>query len=88
MDLKQLWKECTVYKVTYQYDRFAEALQKILDCTDDPEEQAKCFHWLGECAELRKDFDAALDYYAKGRSLNATNKFETYYLYNNAGYCS
>jgi tetratricopeptide (TPR) repeat protein len=87
MDLKQKWRRCGIYQLTWQYDRLAETVQEILDSTDDPEEQAKCYHWLGECAETRKEYDAALDYYAKGRALNASDKIETYFLYNNAGYC-
>jgi tetratricopeptide (TPR) repeat protein len=87
MDLKQMWRACGVYQVTWQHDRLAETVQKILNLTDDPEEQAKCYHWLGECAELRKEYDAALKYYAEGQSLNPFDKTESYFLHNNSGYC-
>src|ERR1043166_5974962 len=87
MDIKGLWRQCSVYQVTRQNDRLAETVQTILDSTTDVEEQARCYHWLGECAEQHQDYDSALEYYAKGRGLNATDKAETYYLHNNAGYC-
>jgi tetratricopeptide (TPR) repeat protein len=87
MDIRALWELCAFYQLNRQNDLLGKTVQIILDSTDDPEEQACCYHWLGECAEMRGEYDSALEYYSKGRELNAKDQIAVYFLHNNAGYC-
>lgn len=61
--------------------------KKIAESTDDPERQAFCYLGLGQLAEQAHQYDAALDYYAKGLALSPTTKEVAYLLHNNTGYC-
>lgn len=85
--LETLWQLVRFYQGIQRNDLVTDITQMILKSTDNPEEQARCYHWLGQAAELRREYDAALEYYAKGVTLKPTDKITAYFLRNNTGYC-
>jgi len=85
--VETLWKLARFYFGIQSLDHAAKAIKAILERTDDPEKHACCYHWLGEMAEIRGQYDAALEQYVKGLALNPTEKLTAYFLNNNTGYC-
>jgi tetratricopeptide (TPR) repeat protein len=85
--LETLWKLAWFYFALPNPDYADTVINAIMERTVDPEQQAACYHWLGEMAEIRKQYDAALEHYVKGFALNPKNTFTAYFLNNNTGYC-
>ena len=65
----------------------AATLQTLLTLTADPEAIAQCVFTLGQCAEQRQDYPAAIAHYRQALKLEPVGQNVWYFILNNLGYC-
>lgn len=82
-----LWELAQFYKVNHRQTDATNTLQKLLALTADPEEIAQCVFTLGQCAEQRKDYPAAIGHYKQALELEPVGQDVWYFVLNNLGYC-
>jgi tetratricopeptide (TPR) repeat protein len=82
-----LWQLAAVRGRMGRHPEALAHLQRLLQLTDDVEENASCFLALGQLMEQTADFAAAIKYYHGGLLLKPTKSTTSYWLNNNLGYC-
>lgn len=85
--LETLWELTFFYHCIQRIDVATTCVLLILDSTDEPEEQARCYRNLGVFAEHRREYEVAIQHYEKGVALRPRDKMEAYFLHNNMAYC-
>src|SRR5438445_11118911 len=68
-----LWDLAQFYKRSKQPDKALDYLRQLLALPIDPESRANCMLALGQMAEERNDYRAAVRYYKAALSLEPTN---------------
>jgi tetratricopeptide (TPR) repeat protein len=82
-----LWQLAAVRSRMGKHDEALAHIQRLLQLTDDVEENASCFLALGQMMEQTGDFAAAIKYYRGGVLLKPTQSTTLYWIHNNLGYC-
>jgi len=85
--LETLWQLVWFYNSIRRNDLAVDLIERIMASAGDTEQQARGYLALGEIAEQKQRYEAALDYYSKGITLKPKEKGVAYFLHNNAGYC-
>lgn len=62
-------------------------IEQLAFLAKDPSEKASFYLNLGAQMEKIQDFESAITYYSKARSLEPTNPYLWYFINNNLGYC-
>ena len=81
------WRLVHFYRVAEKIDLAYKLVNHMLEADDSVENQAHCCLVLGQIAEVRQQFDAAIDFYTRGLTFRTPNKVTKYFLYNNTAYC-
>ena len=82
-----LWQLARVYSGMKRHDEALNCVYKLLQLSDDPEENASCFLALGQLMEQKGDFASAVDYYRGAFVLKPANTRTWYFINNNLGFC-
>lgn len=85
--VETFWQLVYVYCVVGDYDLACTLINHMLRVDESVEYKAKCYLVLGQIAEIRNRYDAAIDFYTRGLTFRTTDKRVKYLLYNNMGYC-
>jgi len=81
------WRLVHFYRVAEKNDLACKLINNMLEADDSVENKAYCYLVLGQIAEVRQQFDAAIDFYTRGLTSRTPNKVTKYFLYNNTAYC-
>jgi tetratricopeptide (TPR) repeat protein len=82
-----LWQLAAIQSRMGKHSEALAHIQRLLQLTDDVEENATCFLALGQMMEQTGDFAAAIKYYRGGFLLKPTKPTTSYWINNNLGYC-
>ena len=82
-----LWQLCKVYSYMGRYDDALNCVYKLLQLTDDAEENAYFFLALGQLSEQKGDFQGAIKYYLGAFCLKPAMSPVWYLVNNNLGFC-
>jgi tetratricopeptide (TPR) repeat protein len=84
---KTLWQLARVYSKLKRHDEALNFIYKLLQLSDDKEENASFFLALGQLMEQTGDYQAAIEYYRGAFSLKPSNAAVWYLVNNNLGFC-
>ena len=84
---KTLWQLARVYSKLKRHDEALNFIYKLLQLSDDKEENASFFLALGQLMEQTGDYQAAIEYYRGAFSLKPSNTGVWYLVNNNLGFC-
>jgi tetratricopeptide (TPR) repeat protein len=84
---KTLWQLARLYSMMGRQSEAVSYVQKLLQLSDDIEENASYFLALGQLMEQMGDFASAAEYYRGGLLLKTSNSATRYWLNNNLGFC-
>jgi tetratricopeptide (TPR) repeat protein len=82
-----LWQLVRVYSLMKRPDDALNYLFKMIQLSDDKEENASFFLTLGQMMEQKGDYAAAIDYYRGAFCLKPSNNEVWYLVNNNLGFC-
>jgi tetratricopeptide (TPR) repeat protein len=82
-----IWQLSRLRSMMGKHSQAIAHVQRLLQLTDDIEENASCFLALGQLMEQTGDFAAAIKYYRGGLLLKPTQSTTRYWINNNLGYC-
>jgi tetratricopeptide (TPR) repeat protein len=81
------WQLIHFYRAAEKNDLACKLINQMLEADDLVESKAHCYLVLGQIAEVRNQFDAAIDFYTRGLTFRTPDKAVKYSLYNNTAYC-
>jgi len=84
---KTLWQLARVRSMMGKQSEALGHVQKLLQLSDDIEENASYFLALGQLMEQMGDFASAIEYYRGGSLLKPSGKATWYWINNNLGFC-
>lgn len=82
-----LWQLVRVYSFMKRPDAALNYLYKMMQLSDDKEENASFFLTLGQLMEQKGDYQAAIEYYRGAFCLKPSNNEVWYWVNNNLGFC-
>lgn len=82
-----LWQLARVRSMMGKQPLAMGHVQKLLQLSDDVEENASYFLALGQLMEQMGDFAAAVEYYRGGFLLKPSRSATRYWIHNNLGFC-
>lgn len=85
--VQTLWQLVRFYRLVEKNDLASALIYHMLDLDDSVDTKAFCYLGLGQVAEARNQYDAAIDFYTRGLTFRTQDKFVKYLLHNNTGYC-
>jgi tetratricopeptide (TPR) repeat protein len=81
-----VWELVRFYSTTGRINKASELIEELMESVDDPERAASYWLALGQLAERREDFNAAISIYSRGLSMEPASPETWYLLNNNIGY--
>ena len=85
--VETLWQLVRFYRSSDQLTAASALTYALLDMAVSADAKAFCYLGLGQIAEVRSQFEAAVDFYTRGLTFRTNNKQVKYLLHNNTGYC-
>ena len=85
--IETFWQLVHFYRIAEKNDLACKLINHMLAADDSAENRAHCYLVLGQIAEVREQFDAAIDFYTRGLTFRTPDKIVKYFLYNNTAYC-
>lgn len=82
-----LWQLIRVYSFMKRPDDALNYLYKMMQLSDDTEENAHYFLTLGQLMEQKGDYSSAVEYYRGAFCLKPTDNDVWYWVNNNLGFC-
>jgi tetratricopeptide (TPR) repeat protein len=82
-----LWQLVRVYSFMKRHDDALNYLYKMMQLSDDKEENASFFLTLGQLMEQKGDYQAAIEYYRGAFCLKPSRNEVWYLVNNNLGFC-
>jgi tetratricopeptide (TPR) repeat protein len=81
-----LWQLACFYNSIPRVDLAEAIIPLMTDSSGEESEALSCLR-LGQLAEQRQDYGAGVEHYMGGLALKPINKYVSYFLHNNLGYC-
>lgn len=85
--VRTFWQLVHFYRTAENNDLASALTYHMLEIDESAENKAHCYLVLGQIAEVRRQYDAAIDFYTRGVTFRTQDKDVKYLLYNNTGYC-
>jgi tetratricopeptide (TPR) repeat protein len=85
--VQTLWELVRFYRAVGKNDLASALIYHMLELDDSVDTKAFCYLGLGQIAEAREQYDAAIDFYTRGLTFRTKDIGVKYLLYNNTGYC-
>ena len=85
--VQTFWHVVRFYRVVEKNELASALILHMLEIDDSADNTAHCYLTLGQIAEFRGQYDAAIDCYARGLTFRTLDKIDKYLLHNNTGYC-
>jgi tetratricopeptide (TPR) repeat protein len=82
-----IWQLSRVYSFMKRHDDALNCIYKLLQLTDDQEENASFFLALGQLTEQKGDYQGAIQYYRGAFCLKPSMSLVWYLVNNNLGFC-
>ena len=84
---KTLWQLARVYSHMKRHEDALNCIYKLMQLSDEREENASFFLALGQLMEQMRDFPAAIEYYRGAFCLKPSRTRVWYLVHNNLGFC-
>ncbi len=85
--VQTFWELIHFYRVVEKNDLASTLINQMLAADESVENRALCYLVLGQIAEVREQYDTAIDFYTRGLTFRTPDKTTKYFLHNNTAYC-
>jgi tetratricopeptide (TPR) repeat protein len=84
--VQTFWQLVRFYRLAEKNDLASTLIFHMVEAHDSVENKAYCYLALGQIAEVRGQYDAAVDLYTRGLTFRTPDTTVKYFLYNNTGF--
>jgi tetratricopeptide (TPR) repeat protein len=81
--VQTFWQLVRFYRLAEKNDLASTLIFHMVEAHDSVENKAYCYLALGQIAEVRGQYDAAVDLYTRGLTFRTPDTTVRYFLYNN-----